>query len=113
VLDLVVIILQTGAYQIGAVNYKVWQRELKEGKIDTTKVSVIWTTPTYPDYQWSVRGDIDSIYGDGFKDKIKQALLNMKDPELLAAFPRSAFISAQNSDYQPISDTAKKIGLLD
>lgn len=106
-------LVQTGAYQIGAVNYKVWQRELLQGKIDTSKVSVIWSTPTYPDYQWSVRGDIDSIYGAGFKDKIKQALLNMKDPQLLAAFPRSAFISAKNSDYKPILETAKKIGLLD
>jgi len=105
-------LVQTGAYQVGAVNYKVWQKELKQGKIDLSKVSVIWKTPAYPDYQWSVRGDIDKVWGAGFKERIKQALLNMKDPDLLNAFPRSAFIPAQNSDYLPILNTALKIGLI-
>jgi len=106
-------LVQTGAYQLGAVNYKVWQQQLKEGKIDKSKISVIWKTPTYPDYQWSVRGDIDSIWGKGFKNRIKQALLDMKDPALLEAFPRSGFISANNDDYLPIHNTARKIGLID
>ncbi len=30
------------------MNFKVWERELAEGKIDTSKVSVIWETPSYP-----------------------------------------------------------------
>ncbi|VAW57181.1 ABC transporter, substrate-binding protein (cluster 12, methionine/phosphonates) [hydrothermal vent metagenome] len=106
-------LVQTGAYQVGAVNYKVWQNQLKNGKIDTNKVSVIWKTPSYPDYQWSVRGDVDANWGKGFKEKIQQALLNMKDPQLLNAFPRSAFINATNDDYLPILKTAKKIGLID
>jgi len=106
-------LVQSGAYQIGVVNFKVWQRDLEAGKIDTRKVNIIWETPTYPDYQWSVRGDVDSIWGKGFKQKIKQALLDMKDPALLKAFPRSAFISADNKDYLPILNTAKQIGLID
>ncbi|OMH38194.1 putative selenate ABC transporter substrate-binding protein [Motiliproteus sp. MSK22-1] len=106
-------LVQSGAYQVGATNYKVWEKELAAGKIDTDKVSVIWKTPTYPDYQWTVRGDVDSVWGDGFKARIKQALLDMKDPALLDAFPRSAFVSASNDDYQPILDTAKEIGLID
>lgn len=106
-------LVQTGAYQVGATNYKVWQRELKDGKIDTSKVSVIWKTPTYQDYQWTVRGDVDKVWGKGFKQKIQQALLDMKDSALLEAFPRSEFISASNDDYQPILNTAKKIGLID
>ena len=106
-------LVQSGAYQIGATNYKVWEKELAAGKIDTDKVSVIWKTPTYPDYQWTVRGDVDAVWGDGFKARIKQALLDMNDPALLDAFPRSAFVSASNDDYQPILDTAKEIGLID
>lgn len=106
-------LVQTGAYQIGATNYKVWEKELKAGKIDTGKVSVIWQTPTYPDYQWSIRGDVDKEWGKGFKAKVQQALLNMKDPALLHAFPRSSFIKAGNNDYQPILTTAKEIGLID
>lgn len=106
-------LVQSGAYEVGAVNYKVWDSELKQGKIDTTKVSVIWKTPTYPDYQWTVRGDVDNIWGEGFKEKIRHALLSMAEPDLLAAFPRSRFIPASNADYLPIETVAKKIGLMD
>jgi len=106
-------LVQSGAYDVGAVNYKVWLSEEKQGKIDANKVFVIWKTPTYPDYQWSVRGDVDSNWGDGFKEKIRKALLVMDTPELLAAFPRSGFIPAKNSDYESIKNVAKEIGLID
>ncbi len=106
-------LVQSGAYEVGAVNYKVWDTALQQGKIDTTRVSVIWKTPTYPDYQWSVRGDVDETWGKEFTDKIQQALLTMNSPELLAAFPRSGFISATNADYAPIKNVAKEIGLID
>ena len=106
-------LVQTGAYQVGATNYKVWETALAEGTIDPQKVSVIWKTPVYPDYQWSIRGDVDSEWGPGFKQRVKQALLDIKDPALLEAFPRSGFIQATNKDYQPILDTAKQIGLID
>lgn len=106
-------LVQSGAYQVGAVNYKVWNRELEEGIVDPTKVSVIWETPGYPDYQWSIRGDVDARWGAGFKEKVQAALLNMDDPDLLASFPRKGFIPATNADFQPILDTAREIGLID
>ena len=106
-------LVQTGAYQVGATNYKVWESELKAGKIDLNKVSVIWETPSYPDYQWTIRGDVDSDWGTGFKVRVKQVLLNMKSAELLEAFPRSGFVSADNRDYEPILDIAREIGLID
>ena len=105
--------VQAGAYQVGAVNYQVWETELASGKIDPSKVSVIWRTPTYPDYQWTIRGDVDARYGDNFKARVTQALLNMTDPDLLASFPRQSFIPASNQDYVPIENTAQAIGLLD
>ena len=106
-------LVQSGAYQIGAVNFKVWQKELAAGKIDESKVSIIWTTPTYPDYQWSIRGDVDQNWSAGFKQKVTEALLGMNDADLLASFPRSSFIPASNDDYQPILDVAKAIKLID
>ncbi len=108
-----VALVQSGAYQVGATNFKVWKRELAEGKIDPNKLSIIWKTPGYPDYQWTIRGDVDARFGAGFKDKVQAALLNMKDPDLLASFPRKGFIIATNSDFQPILDTARELKLVD
>jgi phosphonate transport system substrate-binding protein len=105
--------VQSGAYQVGAVNYKVWEKELASGKVDTNKVSVIWTTPTYPDYQWTIRNDVDQRFGADFKNLITKTLLEMNDPDLLASFPRQSFIPANNVDYAPIENTARAIGLID
>ena len=40
-------------------------------------------------------------------------LVGMSDPELLASFPREAFIPAQNADFDPIEQTARELGLLE
>ncbi|MFD1008906.1 MULTISPECIES: putative selenate ABC transporter substrate-binding protein [Oceanisphaera] len=106
-------LVQSGAFEVGALNYAVWDAELAKGNIDTSKVKVIWASPSYPDYQWTIRGDVDARFGAGFKDKVQQALLDMTDPELLAAFPRSGFVKATNQDYTPIRDTAVSIGIMD
>ena len=105
--------VQSGAYQVGAVNFKVWEKELAEGKVDINKVSVIWTTPTYPDYQWTIRNDVDQRFGSEFKSLVRKTLLEMNDPDLLASFPRQSFIPASNADYAPIENTARAIGLID
>lgn len=105
--------VNSGAYQVGVVNYQVWETELAQGKVDPAKVSVIWETPVYPDYQWTIRGDVDQVWGEGFLAKVKKALLDMNDPDLLKAFPRERFVEATNQDYQPILETAQSLGLID
>lgn len=105
-------LVEAGTYQLGAVNYKVWESGVEDGSIDTDKVQVIWKTPYYPDYQWTIRGDVDERFGEGFKDRVTRALLDMDDPELLKRFPRAGFIPASNEDYAPIEETAEKLGLL-
>lgn len=106
-------LVQTGAYQVGALAFDVWETELRDGKIDPTKVRVIWETPTYPDYQWTIRGNVDARFGAGFKQKATQALLDMKDPDLLASFPRQGFIPVSNDAYEPILQVGREVGLLD
>lgn len=106
-------LVQSGAYEVGAVNYAVWDRELKEGKIDTSKVKVVYTTPAYQDYQFTARGDLDEQFGKGFTKKLTAAILKIEDKEILDAFPRSKFIKATNEDYKPVLDVARSIGLVD
>ncbi|MBY6028278.1 putative selenate ABC transporter substrate-binding protein [Halomonas sp. DP8Y7-1] len=105
-------LVEAGTYDIGAVNFKVWDAALANGDVDTDKVDVIWSTPSYPDYQWTLRGDADETFGAGFTDRVRQALLSMDDPELLESFPRSGFIPADNDMYAPIESVAENLGLL-
>ncbi|MDC0190597.1 putative selenate ABC transporter substrate-binding protein [Rhodospirillales bacterium] len=106
-------LVQSGAFQIGATNFQVWKKDLAAGKIDTSKVSVIWETPSYPDYNWTIRGDVDKNFGSGLIERVKTALLNLKDPDLLASFPRKGFIPASNADFRPIVTVGKQIGLIE
>ncbi len=106
-------LVQSGGYEIGALNFKVWENELKAGNIDTNRVSVIWKTPTYPDYNWTIRGDVEDKYGEDFIQKVKNALINLSDREVLDSFPRQRFIEADNSTYRAILETAIIIGIID
>ncbi|MBB1439307.1 putative selenate ABC transporter substrate-binding protein [Shewanella sp. SG41-4] len=105
--------VEAGVYQVGAVNYKVWDTAVEKGEVDTSKVKVIWESPTYPDYQWTVHSGVDETFGAGFKEKLTKTLIGMTDKDLLASFPRESFVPAKNSDYEPIERVAKAIGMLD
>ncbi|MCH8956170.1 putative selenate ABC transporter substrate-binding protein [candidate division KSB1 bacterium] len=106
-------LVQSGGYEIGALNFKVWENELKAGNIDTNKVRVIWKTPTYPDYNWTIRGDVGRKFGEDFIQKVKDALINLSDREVLDSFPRQRFIEADNSTYGAILETAIIIGIIE
>ncbi len=105
-------LVESGAFDIGALNYTVWDAAVADGRVDTDKVHVIWSTPVYPDYQWTIRGDVDDHYGDNTTENVQKALLDMTDPDLLASFPREGFIPATNEDYAPIEKVGQELGLL-
>ncbi len=105
-------LVQAGSYEVGAMNFKVWQKEVDAGKVDPNKVQVIWRTPPYPDYNWTIRGDVEKTYGKGFIKKVQQALIDITVPAILTAFPRSSFIPADNLMYKPILDTAIEVGII-
>lgn len=105
-------LVEAGTWDLGAVNFSVWEAAVADGRVDTDKVEVIWATPPYPDYNWTLRGDVDARFGEGFSEQVRAALLEMDDPELLASFPREAFIPADNALYAPIEDVAEELGLL-
>jgi len=105
-------LVQSGAYQVGVLNHLVWDQEVKSGKVDAKTVAVIWETPTYPDYHWVARGDVDKTFGVGFTARLQAAILGVDDPKLLAIFDRSKFIPAKNEDYKVIEDVGKLTGLI-
>lgn len=106
-------LVASGAWQVGALNYTVYDKAVTEGAPEAETAKVIWRTPTYPDYNWTIRGDVDARFGEGFADRVQAALVGMSDPELLASFPREKFIPATNEDFAPIEATARALDLLE
>jgi phosphonate transport system substrate-binding protein len=105
-------LVQSGAYEAGVLDFTVWELDAKAGKVDPSQVIVIWESPTFPDYQWTVRAGVDQTYGAGFKEKLRAALLSVDDKAILDQFGRSKFIPAKNSDYDPIEEVGKITNLL-
>ena len=106
-------LVQSGAYEAGAMDFTVYDLEQKAGRVDPTQVSVIWETPTFPDYNWTVRGDVNGRFGAGFKERLRAALIACREPAILSQFARSGFITAANADYTPVEQVAQQTELLD
>ncbi|MFD1796149.1 putative selenate ABC transporter substrate-binding protein [Paracoccus aurantiacus] len=106
-------LVSTGAYDVGALNFSVYDKAVTDGLPEIETAKIIWKTPPYPDYNWTIRGDVDDRFGEGFSDRVQQALIGMTDPDLLASFPRSGFIAAANEDYAPIQTVGEELDLLE
>ncbi len=105
-------LVQSGAYDVGAMDYTVFDLERQAGRVDPAQVGVIWETPPFPDYNWTVRGDVEARFGAGFKDRLRAALVGCHDAAILAPFGRSGFIPATNAEYDPIEQVALATDLL-
>jgi phosphonate transport system substrate-binding protein len=114
--DATIELVQGGAYEAGVLNAQVWQSRVKEGKIDPTKVEVIWETPAYYDYHWVVNGPkVREKYGENFVLKLQNALLKLspavpEQKEILDLFGAAKFIPTNNGNYAQIEEIGKKIG---
>ncbi len=110
--DKTVELVESGQYEIGAVNYKVYNKRVAAGSTDPEVCRIIWQTPYYADYNWTVQPDLDEVFGDGFTDRLQAALLAIDDPELLAALPRERLIAARNEEFDGIRQVAEELGML-
>ncbi len=111
--DATVAWVQAGKVDAGVLNASVWQKLLDAGKVDTSKVHVFATTPTYYDYNWTVRGSLDPQLAA----KIKQAFLaldpaNPEHKAILDLQAASRFIATQPENYAGIEEAARAAGLL-
>ncbi|MFG0630467.1 putative selenate ABC transporter substrate-binding protein [Pseudomonas sp. xss_2] len=111
--DATVAWVQAGKADAGVLNASVWQKLVDAGKVDTDKVKVFATTPTYYDYNWTVRGNMDA----GLKAKIKQAFLDLDpaNPEhkaILDLQAASRFIETSPDNYKGTEEAAREAGLL-
>jgi phosphonate transport system substrate-binding protein len=105
-------LVQSGEVQAGAVSYEVYEHRVKAGTTDPSIVQVIWKSPSYPNASFVAHPDLEKAQGTGFTDKLQAALIAIKDPALLATFPRKALIPAKNEDFEEVKQTATELGYL-
>ncbi|MFC5735572.1 putative selenate ABC transporter substrate-binding protein [Cytobacillus gottheilii] len=106
-------LVESGAFTAGVLSEAVWESAISDKKVDLSKVKAFYTTPEYYDYNWTIN-TVDDTFGDGTKDKVKEAILNMGSgqADYLDLFQTDSFIETQNDNYKDIEEVAKQLGII-
>ena len=113
--DLTWQLVESGAFDIGALNEDVWKRAVGEARVDPGKVREFYTTPPYFDYNWTASAELDQVYGNGFTQRLEQALLRLNQEEhkdILELFSTEKFLSTDNRNYQDLEAVARDLGMI-
>jgi len=111
--DATVAFVAAGKAEAGVLNTSVWDKLVETKKVDTSKVRVFATTPTYFDYNWTVRGDLDPAITKKLTDAF--LALDPAKPEHKAIMDlqrASKFIPTKPENYAGTEAAAKSAGLL-
>jgi phosphonate transport system substrate-binding protein len=105
--------VEAGKVDAGALNESIWDKLVEERKIDPAKVRVLWTTPDYHDYNWTVRGDLDTA----LVARIRDAFLaldpaNAGHKAILDLQRTRRFVPTAPENYRSIEEAARSAGLL-
>ena len=112
--DATIALVNSGAFDAGALNIQVWENNLKNNPQKTSNVELFWITPEYVDYHWVAQGDLDDRFGDGFTKELKSVILNLdikkkSNKEILDLFNAKRFIHAEEKQYKNIEDIGRKL----
>lgn len=113
--DATIALVQSGAYDAGAVNEQVWKASLRNGKVNRAKVIQIWRTPPYPDYLWLAQPNLDQRFGPGFTTKLQKVIIGWRpsDPQqktILGLFGAQQFTVVNPALYSQIEKVGREIG---
>jgi phosphonate transport system substrate-binding protein len=111
--DATIAAVAAGKVDAGALNISVWDKFVADKKVDTTKVRVFYTTPSYYDYNWTVHADMPAA----LKEKLSKAFLDLnpatpEGKEILDLQRATKFVPTKADNYKGIEAAARSAGLL-
>ncbi|MBK1686147.1 putative selenate ABC transporter substrate-binding protein [Rubrivivax gelatinosus] len=111
--DATVAAVAAGKVAAGALNISVWDKLVAENKVDTKRVHVFYTTPTYYDYNWTVHAQMPAA----LREKLKAAFLALsrdsaEGREVLELQRATRFVPTSPDNYKGIEAAARAAGLI-
>jgi len=103
--------VESGAADAGALDETVYNSMVSEGKLDSTKVRVFYTSKPFVDYVWVARKDVDQAT----QEKFAQAFTNLregKNDDILRILRGKNFVRANNQEYTVLRLIAQELKLL-
>jgi len=112
--DRTIALVESGAFQAGALNEAVWDNRIAANQVNTDKVRLFHKAGPYFNYNWTVHPTIDERYGQGMQAKITAALLGMgpQQKAILDMFYTDRFIETNNQNYEGLRKVAEDLGIL-
>ena len=109
-------LVAAGTYDAGCVDYTVYDKLVKEKKVDPELVQVIWVSPEFCDYNFTAHPALDTTFGAGFTDKLQKTLTSIAgdDLKLLSAMDRNegGLVACSNENWETLRKLAVEIGLV-
>lgn len=111
--DATIAAVASGKVQAGALNISVWDKFVADKKVDTAKLHVVFTTPPYFDYNWTVHADMPAA----LREKLTQALLGLskstpEGKQILELQRATRFVPTKADNYKGIEAAARSAELL-
>ena len=111
--DATIAAVAAGKVDAGALNISVWDKFVLEKKVDASKVKVIFTTPPYFDYNWTVHADMPAAQ----REKLSKAFLSLspatpEGKEVLELQRATRFVPTKLENYKGIEAAGRNAGLL-
>ena len=111
--DATVAFVAASRAEAGVLNASVWDKLVEAKNPNAAKVRVLATTPTYYDYNWTVRPGLDPALTRKLADAfLKLDPANPAHKEIMALQRASKFIPTKSSNYDGIETAGKSAGLI-
>jgi phosphonate transport system substrate-binding protein len=103
----------SGKVDAAALDITVWNKFVKENKVDTKDTNVFYTTPGYFNYNWSVHADMPAAT----REKLTKALLDISPAdalgkEILELNRATKYVPTKVENYKGLETAARSAGLL-
>jgi phosphonate transport system substrate-binding protein len=103
----------SGRVDAAALDITVWRKFVAEKRVDTSKVDVFYTTPTYVNYNWSVHASMPAE----LRERVTKALLDLRmdtpeGKEILTLNRASRYIPTKAENYKGLETAGRSAGLI-
>ncbi|KEO82224.1 phosphate/phosphite/phosphonate ABC transporter substrate-binding protein [Tumebacillus flagellatus] len=106
--DVTALSIQNKKVTAGAIDSSYYDKLVEQKKVDPTQFKKIWQSDRLFQYPFAVSKSVN----DATAQKLQDALVNLKDKEVLDAFAADGFVKASDQDYASIRAVAEADGRL-
>ena len=105
--DAVAKAVESGNAAAGGLSRPIYDKLVKQGKIDPDKLVVLGASASIPQYPWTIRAALP----EDLKEKVRLAFYSVTDPAILEPFGADGFAPVTDADYDIVRQAAQVLDL--